>query len=33
MTDEEIIAALDPFLTEARKARIEEVLAQRLSAA
>lgn len=31
MTDEEIIAALDPFLSEARKARIEEVLAQRLA--
>jgi len=31
VTDEEIIAALDPFVSDARKARIEEVLAQRLS--
>jgi tRNA (guanosine-2'-O-)-methyltransferase len=31
VTDEEIIAALDPFLSDARKARIDEVLGQRLS--
>jgi len=31
VTDDDVIAALDPFLSDARKARIEDVLAQRLA--